>query len=68
MIRHDEFQTFEIEFLRNEKLDLKKKFKILEALYKEAVALGVFPLRDSLEGLDVDIRIAKVVNSVSKDT
>ena len=68
MIRHDEFQKFEIELLRNGKLDLKKKFKILEALYKEAVALGVFPLKDSLEGLDVDIRIAKVVNSVSKDT
>ncbi len=68
MIRHDEFQKFEIEFLRNGKFDLKNKFKILEALYKEAVALGVFPLRDSLEGLDVDIRIAKVVNSVSKDT
>jgi len=68
MIRDDEFQEFEIELLRNGKLDLKKKFKILEALYKEAVALGVFPLRDSLEGLDVDIRIAKVVNSVSKNT
>jgi hypothetical protein len=68
MIRHGEFEEFEIELLRNGDLDLKKKFKILEALYKEAVALGVFPLRDSLEGLDVDIRIAKVVNSVSKNT
>jgi len=68
MIRDDEFEEFEIELLRNGNLDLKKKFKILEALYKEAVALGVFPLRDSLEGLDVDIRIAKVVNSVSKNT
>jgi len=68
MIRDEEFQEFEIELLRNGNLDLKKKFKILEALYKEAVTLGVFPLRDSLEGLDVDIRIAKVVNSVSKDT
>ena len=68
MIRHDEFQKFEIEFLRNGKLDLKNKFKILEALYKEAVALGVFPLKDSLEGLEVDIRIARVINSVPKDT
>jgi hypothetical protein len=68
MIRDEEFQEFEIELLRNGNLDLKKKFKILEALYKEAVTLGVFPLRDSLEGLDVDIRIAKVVNSVSKNT
>ena len=68
MIRDEEFQEFEIELLRNGNLDLKKKFKILEALYKKAFALGVFPLRDSLEGLDIDIRIAKVVNNVSKDT
>jgi hypothetical protein len=68
MIMNNEFRKFEIEILRNEKLDVKKKFKIVEALYKEAVALGVFPLKDSLEGLEVDIRIAKVINSVSKDT
>jgi hypothetical protein len=68
MIMNDEFRTFEIEFLRKEKLDTKKKFKIVEDLYKEAVALGAFPLKDSLEGLEVDIRIAKVINSVSKDT
>ena len=68
MIRQDEFQKFEIEILRNEKLDIKKKFKIVEALYEEAVTLGVFPLKDSLEGLEVDIRIAKVINSVPKDT
>jgi hypothetical protein len=68
MTPHDEFQRFEVELLRNEKLGIKKKFKIVEALYKEAVALGVFPLKDSLEGLEVDIRIAKGVNSVSKDT
>ena len=65
---NNEFRRFEIEILRNEKLDVKKKFKIVEALYREAVALGVFPLKDSLEGLEVDIRIAKVINSVSKDT
>jgi hypothetical protein len=68
MMMSNEFRKFEIEILRNEKLDIKKKFKIVEALYKEAVALGVFPLKDSLEGLEVDIRIAKVINSVSKDT
>jgi len=64
----DEFQRFEIEILRSEKLDIKKKFKIVEALYKEAIDLGIFPLKDSLEGIEVDIRIAKVINSVSKDT
>ena len=68
MIMNNEFRKCEMEILRNEKLGIKKKFKIVEALYNEAVALGVFPLKDSLEGLEVDIRIAKVINSVSKDT
>ena len=68
MIMNDEFRRFEIEILRNERLSTREKFKIVEALYKEAVALGVFPLKDSLEGLEVDIRIAKGINSVSKDT
>jgi len=68
MIMNNEFRKFEIEILRNEKLDVKKKFKIVEALYNEAVALGALPLEDPLEGLEVDIRIAKVVNGVSKDT
>jgi hypothetical protein len=68
MITNNEFRKFEIEILRNEKLDTRKKFKIVEALYKEAVALGVFPLKDPLEGLEVDIRVAKVINSVSKNT
>jgi len=64
----NEFQRFEREILRSEKLNIKKKFKIVEALYKEALDLGIFPLKDSLEGIEVDIRIAKVINSVSKDT
>ena len=68
MIRDEEFRRFEIEILRNEKLDIKKKFKIVEALYEEAVTLGVFPLKDYLEGLEVDIWIAKVINNVPKDT
>ncbi len=68
MIRQDEFQKFEMGLLRKEKWDIKKKFKILEALYKEAVTLGVFPLKNPLEGLEVDVRMARWINSVSKDT
>jgi len=61
-----EFQKFELTLLRREKRDVKRNFKIVEALYKEAVALGVIPLKNPLDGLDVDIRIAKVINRVSK--
>jgi hypothetical protein len=66
MIRPKEFREFETALLRKEKTDFKKNFRIVEALYKEAVALGVMPLKDPLEGLDVDLRVAEVVNSVSK--
>ena len=66
MIKAEEFREFELTLLKKEKIDFKRNIKIMEALYEEAVALGVIPLRDPLDGLDVDLRIAKVVNSVSK--
>jgi hypothetical protein len=62
MIRKDEFEKLEKELLRKEKLDVLKNFRIIYALYKEVVALGIFPPKDPLEGLHVDIKIAKVVN------
>ena len=37
-------------------------------MYKEAVALGVFPRKDPLEGIEIDIKIAKVVKSVTTDS
>jgi len=61
-----EFINFENDLLRNEKVDVMKNFQITEALYNEAAALGIIPLKNSLDGLEVDIKIAKVINSVSK--
>jgi hypothetical protein len=66
MRRNDEFQNFEIEFLRKEKVDIMKNFQIVDALYEEAIALGILPLKNPLEGLEVDIKIASVINHVSK--
>ena len=63
-----ELERFEKELLRLRKPDPAKNFRIIEALYDEAVALGAIPLKDPLNGIEVDIRIAKVVNSVSKTT
>lgn len=59
-----EVEKFERELLRNEKVDVKKNISIINAMYEEAVALGVLPLKDPLEGLEVDIKIAQVVNNV----
>ena len=65
MIRDHEFQKFEIEFLKKKKAEMVRNFKMVEALYNEAVTLGVIPLKNPLDGIEVDLRIAKVVNSVS---
>jgi hypothetical protein len=60
------FHNFEKDLLRSEKVNIYRNFKIYEELYREAVALGVWPLNDPIEGIENIIRIAKVVNSVSK--
>jgi transcriptional regulator with XRE-family HTH domain len=55
---------FELNLLRKEKVDTGRNFRIVDALYNEAVAIGTFPLRNPLDGIEVDLKIAKVVNSV----
>ncbi len=61
-----EFQKFEKELLKKEKVDIMKNFQIVEALYHEAVSLGIIPLKDPLDGLETDIKIAKIINSTKK--
>jgi transcriptional regulator with XRE-family HTH domain len=62
--KRSELQKFELNFLKKEKINIAKNFHIVEALYKEAVTLGIIPLRKPLDGIEVDLKIAKVVNSV----
>jgi len=64
MRKRRELEKFEFDFLRKEKADLVRNFHIVEALYKEAVILGIIPLKNPLDGIEVDLKIAKVVNSV----
>jgi hypothetical protein len=60
----DKLERFEMDFLKREKADYYKNLAILEGLWQEAVTLGVFPPADPLEGIEVDLKIAKVINSV----
>lgn len=62
----EKLQAFERELLKKEKVDVMQNFQTVEALYKEAVNLCVIPMKDPLDGLEIDIKIARVVNSVSK--
>ncbi|MBC8420709.1 MAG: hypothetical protein H8E10_19160 [Desulfobacterales bacterium] len=55
----DEFKKAQIKASRP---DYFRNLRVFEGLYREANALGVFPLKDPLEGIEVDIRLAGVLN------
>ncbi len=59
-----EVEEFEKELLRKEKVDFTKNIAIVNAMYNEAVALGVIPMKNPLDGLEIDVKIARVVNNV----
>lgn len=61
-------QEFEKKLLKKEKVDIAQNFRIVEAMYREAIALRAISLKDPLDGIDIKIKIARVVNSVSKST
>ena len=60
-----ELEAFERELIAGERVDVERNFRLVEAMYDEAVALGALPPKDPLEGIEVDIRVARVVNAVS---
>ena len=61
-------EEFERELIRSRKANYWENLRIVEGLYREAILLGIFPLKDPLEGLQVDIRIARVINGVRKSS
>lgn len=67
MIRNSKIlHEFEKELIKKDKADVMKNFHIVDSMYDEAVALGVIPMKNPLDGLEVDLKIAKVVNHVSE--
>ena len=65
MIKNDGvLLSFERELVKDNKADHQANIRLFEAMFAEAVALGIFPPSDPLAGIDVDFRIAKAINSV----
>lgn len=63
MIKNPELiQTLEDNLARSQAPDYFRNLRIMEALYQEARLLGILPLRDPLDGIDVDIRLAAALN------
>ncbi len=61
-------QKFEDDLQRKEALSYKESLKIYESLWDEAKTLGILPSKDPMEGIEVKIKIAKILNSCSKNS
>ena len=65
MIKDPEYlKKFEDEQTANDDMTLEQKLKLLNSIYKFAVKLGTLPPDDLLEGLDNDIKVAKIINGI----
>ena len=68
MIRnYEQVRQMEDEFLARENLSHAAALRLCEAMWAEGVLLGVLPPADLREGLEVDLRVARVLNSCSRD-
>lgn len=62
-------KKFEDDFIRNKgRLSYNQALKIFTDMWIEGVRLGVLPPQDPLEGIEVDIKIAKVLHSCLKNS
>jgi len=61
----NKLNKFNQKLIEEENLSYKKALSIYEALHKEAVSLGIINSENMLEGLEVDLRIAKTVNGLT---
>lgn len=43
-----------------------KAFDIFSAMWKEAICLGIVPFKEPLEGIEIDIKVARIINSCLK--
>lgn len=64
IINTDKLKEFERSEISREDISYADALAIFEGLRREAVSLGAFSCENILEGLDVDIRIAKGVNGL----
>ena len=60
------FREFENSLAASQTVDYQKNLIIFEALFLEAKSIGVFPLKNPLEGIEVDINLARVLNHVPR--
>lgn len=65
MIKDPEMlRKFECDFIGGQgRIPYEQSRKLFAAMWKEGVTLGVFPPADPLAGVEVDIRMARILNT-----
>ena len=58
-------KKFYQKLIEQEEISHKEAIAIYESLHKEAVSLGVINSENILDGLEVDLRIAKAINGLN---
>ncbi len=56
------WEAWEQEYRRKQPVDFERNLALMDAMYEHARLLGAFPLANPLEGIEVKIRLAKVLN------
>lgn len=64
VINGAKLKNFYQEVIALENIPYRKALAIYEMLHKEAVSLGAIGDKNMLDGIDIDIRIAKVINAL----
>ena len=57
-------EDFNNRYIKNCNLSYEEKLKIYNSLLAEAFKLKVLPLKDPLEGIETDIEVARILNSL----
>ncbi|MHC4545666.1 MAG: hypothetical protein ACYTDW_12815 [Planctomycetota bacterium] len=66
MIRNKrKLNRFYRKLIEGENISHKEALRIYEALHKEAISLGAISSENILEGLEIDLRIAKAINGLT---
>jgi hypothetical protein len=58
------WEQWEAEFQASQPVNYWQNLALFQSMLEEATRLGVFPPDDPLEGLEVDIRLARAINLV----
>ena len=56
-------RRFEDDLLENgPQPSFREALRLFESMWKEGIALGILPLSNRLEGIEVDIELARILN------